>query len=121
MANLTPLTENLNTIQSLADKPAVESDELKALFDLSSNKIKEYINDTLVSELNTILTNLQNQDTTLENAINSVSTIANKATTDITTINNTLATLKSGATTKITIGSSVPSSLSNGEVYFQYF
>lgn len=125
---LPQLTDNLNTIQSLADKPAIEADELKRLFDLNSNTIKTYINATLLPQLNTVLTNLQNGDTSLQAAINSVSAIANQAATDIstiqgniTTINNTLSGLKSGATTKVTIGANVPSSLANGEVYFQYF
>ena len=125
---LPQLTDNLNTIQSLADKPALTAAELKAAFDLNSNTIKTYINSTLIPQLNTVLTNLQNGDTSLQTAINSVSAIANQAATDITTINSnittinsTLAGLKSGATTKVTIGANVPSSLENGEVYFQYF
>ena len=118
---LPQLTESLNAIQSLPDNPAIESDELKRLFDLNANVIKEYVNVTLLPQLNTVLTNLQNKDITLEQAINTVSSTLSTATANITTIQNTLAGLKSGATTKITIGSSVPSSLSNGEVYLQYF
>lgn len=146
---LTELTQNLNVHQSLPDQPALNADELKAEFDKAANLIKEYLNGTLLSELNTIITNLQNKDTSLESAINSVKatvteavanitalqtsvktntsnisslqTSVKTANTNISSMQNTLAGLKSGATTKVTIGSSVPSSLANGEVYLQYF
>ena len=119
--SLPELTENLNTIQSLPDQPALTSEQLKAKFDESSNKIKTYVNETLLPELNTILTNLQNGDTTLAGAIATVQSTVNEAVSNITSIQSTLSGLKSGATTKITIGSGVPSSLENGEIYFQYF
>lgn len=45
---LTKLTENLNVHQSLPDKPALSADELKIKFDEASNKIKDYLNETLV-------------------------------------------------------------------------
>lgn len=118
---LSELTANLNMHQSLPDNPALTAEELKAEFDKAANLIKEYLNGTLLTELNTIVTNLQNKDTSIETALNSVKTIVNEATTNITSIQNTISKLKSGATTKITIGSSVPSSLENGEVYLQYF
>ena len=119
--SLTNLTENLNIIQSLPDQPALTSEELKAKFDESSNKIKTYVNETLLPELNTILTNLQNGDTTLAAAITTMQTTVNEAVGNITALQTTVSGFKSGATTKITIGSSVPSSLENGEVYLQYF
>lgn len=153
---LTELTQNLNAIQSLPDQPTLTADELKAEFDKSANLIKEYLNDTLLSELNTLLTNLQNKDITLESAINKVKTTVTEATTNITALQKSVSTntsnistlktdvsnlktsmntantnissmqttlkgLKSGATTKISKGTSVPSSLADGEVYLQYF
>lgn len=118
---LTKLTENLNVIQSLADKPALTAAELKQAFDTASNSIKTYLNETLTDELDTILGELASGETDLETALGEVQIAVGDAASSITTINTTLAGLKSGATTKITIGSSVPSSLSNGEVYLQYF
>lgn len=146
---LTELTENLNIIQSLADKPALSSSELKATFDDAANKIKTYVNGTLIPELNTILASLSNKDTSLQSAINTINTTLTTAvanisslqstvsshTSSISTLNTQMSTansnisalqtvangLKSGATTKISSGTSVPSSLSNGEVYLQYF
>jgi len=125
---LTELTENLNTIQSLADNPALTAAQLKAAFDDAANKIKQYINSTLLPELNTAIENLESEDSSVEESISSLSTTLTEAVGNITTLQSnvtalqtTVSGLKSGATTKITIGSSVPSSLQNGEVYFQYF
>lgn len=118
---LTELTANMNIHQSLPDQPALTADELKAKFDEGANLIKEYLNETLLTELNGLITALQNKDTTIETALNNLQTIVNEATTNITSITNTISGLKSGATTKITIGSSVPSILENGEIYLQYF
>lgn len=52
---LTELTENLNTHQSLPDQPALTAEELKAVWDEAPNAIKDYINQTLTKELDTIL------------------------------------------------------------------
>ncbi len=132
---LTELTANLNIHQSLPDKPALTADELKEEFDKAGNLIKEYLNDILLSELNGIITSLQSKDISIEGTISSLQRIVGEATTNvsniqtsinninnsITNIQNKTNSYKSGANTKITIGSSVPSSLENGEVYFQYF
>lgn len=98
--SLTKLTDNLNEIQSLADKPTQTATQLKQAFDNAGNTIKDYINNTLTSEIDTVTSSQSNS---------------------IASLSNTVSGLKSGATTKITIGSSVPSSLENGEVYLQYF
>lgn len=111
---LTKLTDNLNNIQSLADKPTETATQLKQAFDSAGNTIKGYINETLIDELDTALANIASSESGLSGDVDTLQT----AVGDIQT---TLSGLKSGATTKITIGSSVPSSLDNGEVYLQYF
>ncbi len=132
---LTELTSNLNIHQSHPDQPALTADELKEDFDKAGNLIKEYLNETLLPELNGIINSLQNKDSNIDGTINNLQRIVEEATTNITNIqtsisniNNSITSVqnktnnyKSGANTKITIGSSVPSSLENGEVYFQYF
>ncbi len=132
---LSELTANLNIHQSLPDQPALTADELKEEFDKAGNLIKEYLNGTLLSELNGIINSLQNKDTNIDGTISNLQRIVGEATNNITNIQNSINTIntnitsiqnkannyKSGATTKISIGSSVPSSLENGEVYFQYF
>lgn len=119
--SLPTLNENLNIHQSLPNQPALNAEELKQEFDKASNLIKEYINEILLPEINTLILNLQNKDISIESALNTTSAIVSEAVTNITSINTTLSGLKSGATTKISSGTSVPSSLANGEIYLQYF
>ena len=54
---LTELTANLNTHQSLPDQPALTAEELKQLWDEAPNEIKNYINQVLTKELDSILAN----------------------------------------------------------------
>ena len=111
---LTELTANLNVHQSNPDKPAMTATQLKQNFDSASNLIKSYVNETLTKEIDTLVANLQSGVTTTSQAVTQLSNT-------VTGLATTIAGYKSGATTKITIGSSVPSSLENGEVYLQYF
>lgn len=53
--SLTKLTDNLNIIQALPDKPVDTATVLKQKFDLSGNKIKEYINEKLTEDIDTEL------------------------------------------------------------------
>lgn len=68
--SLTKLTDNLNIIQALPDKPTNTATELKQKFDEASNKIKTYINETLTgeidTELGTINTSLGNKANTTD-------------------------------------------------------
>lgn len=50
--SLTKLTENLNNVSNLSDKPSLQADELKAVFDKAGNTIKDYINETLTEDIN---------------------------------------------------------------------
>ena len=118
---LTKLTNNLNIHQSLPDQPTLTATELKQKFDEAADTIKTYINSTLTPQIDTLITALQNKDTSLTNALTTAQATLSQAVSDISTIQGTLNGLKSGATTKITIGSSAPESLDNGEVYLQYF
>ncbi len=142
--SLPTLNENLNTHQSLPNQPALGAEELKQEFDKAPNLIKEYLNGILLPQLDTLLVSLQNKDVSLENALNTVNGIVseavtnisnitnnvNKNTNDITVIKGNVNTNTSninniknilGTTTKISSGTSVPSSLANGEIYLQYF
>ena len=56
---LTKLEENLNTIENLPDSPTLESTELKKKFDESSIKIKDFINETLTTEIDNIVTQIK--------------------------------------------------------------
>lgn len=63
----TKFTKSVNNVQSLPDKPALETEELKRVFDLAGIDIKDYINNILLNEveeqissINIKLTNLVN-------------------------------------------------------------
>lgn len=67
--SLTELNENLNTHQSLPDKPALPASELKKAFDDAPNKIKEYINSILTKELDRSILALQTTSQELQAAV----------------------------------------------------
>lgn len=56
---LTKLEEDLNIVENLPDSPNLEPDELKRKFDESSIKIKNFINETLTTEIDTIVTQIK--------------------------------------------------------------
>ena len=88
---LTELTQNLNTIQSLADKPAISAKDLKAAFDDAANKIKTYINETLLPELNTALTDLEDEDSSVESTITNLTSTLTEVIANITTLQTNVA------------------------------
>lgn len=134
--SLTKLTENLNNHQSLPDKPALTSQELKILFDKAGNDIKTYLNTILTAEIDTLISNIQSGKIDVNKIVNnltsggatnvaSAETVKNlninKADTNHTHTTSQITGLKSGATTKITSGTSTPSGGADGDVYIQYF
>lgn len=62
------LDENVELVQTLADKPSISSNDLKKVFDRGNKIIKEYINYTLVPEINgsrvEVINNLNTSSTT---------------------------------------------------------
>lgn len=73
--SLTKLTENLNNVGSLPDAPTLQPDELKAIFDLAGNTIKEYINTVLTIEIEKMITETVNSAKVIvENVLTSTST-----------------------------------------------
>lgn len=59
--SLTKLNENLNNISNLPDKPSMQADELKSTFDKAGNTIKDYINETLTEEVQTLNKNTKSE------------------------------------------------------------
>lgn len=59
--NLTNLTDDLNIIQSLNDTPTESASELKAKFDESGNKIKTFLNGTLIQEIQTAFNTIKSE------------------------------------------------------------
>ena len=73
---LTKLTDNLNSIQSLPNKPSLEAEELKAEFDKSGNLIKAYINEILTEEIEALITNtVESAKVIVENVLTSSSSV----------------------------------------------
>lgn len=119
---LTKLTDNLNCVQSLPDKPSLEADALKAKFDESSNLIKKYINEILTDEIEKLITNTVNSAKvivenvlTSESAINALSANQGKALKGlIDTINSKLNGIAEGANKTIIENVLTSTSTTNG-------
>ena len=54
---LTKFSKNVSNHQSQPDKPALTASELKELFDKAPEDIKDYLNNSLLPELETALVN----------------------------------------------------------------
>ena len=135
--SLTKFTENVNNVQSLADKPIQASEALKQVFDKAGNDIKTYINDILTAQIDTLISALQSGKIDTNKIVNDVTTggstnVASAETvkglsTRVDGIPDEVDTkiqnlgLKSGATTQITSGTSTPSGGNDGDIYIQYF
>lgn len=73
---LTKLTDNLNNVQSLANKPPLEAEELKAVFDKSGNSIKDYINEILTEEIEALIAStVESAKIVVENVLTSESAV----------------------------------------------
>ena len=106
---LTELTQNLNVHQSLPDKPTLPAEELKAEFDKASIALKEYINEILTEEIETLINNtVESAKVIVENVLTSESTAnalsasQGKTLKDmVDTINSKLDGIAEGATKTI--------------------
>lgn len=120
--SLTKLTANLNNISSLPDKPTLQSDELKALFDEAGNVIKEYLNEVLTDEVEKLVSDTaRTTKTTVENTLDSDS-IANALSSAQGKVLKTLIdNLENNKQKNISISSEEPTGGSNGDIHIQYF
>lgn len=53
--SLTKCTADTDVISELADEPAMSATELKAKFDEAGRSIKNYLNDTLTAEVDSLV------------------------------------------------------------------
>lgn len=111
---LPELTENLNIIQSLPNKPTEEANELKIKFDEAGNIIKVYLNDTLLPAIETLISESK---ISIENTLESESTI--KALSALQGKN--LKDLINTKQDKISYGSEIPTGGNDGDIYIQIF
>lgn len=123
--SLTKLTENLNKVSSLPDRPTLQSDELKAIFDEAGNSIKDYINEILIDEIEKLISDTAKETkTTINNTLTSTSTSealsANQG-KNLKELIESLTTTVEEKQKNISKGTSTPSGGSNGDIYIQYF
>ena len=120
--SLTKLTANLNNISSLPDKPTLQSDELKAMFDEAGNVIKEYLNEVLTEEVEKLVSDTAKANkTTVENTLDSDS-IANALSSAQGKVLKTLIdNVNNNKQKNISISSAEPTGGSDGDIYIQYF
>ena len=116
--SLTKLTENLNKVSSLPDKPTLQADELKSVFDEAGNVIKSYINETLTEEIEKLVSDTaKTTKTTVENSLTSTSTTSALSAAQGTVLKELIESKQK----TITRGTSEPSGGSDGDIYIQYF
>lgn len=120
--SLTKLTENLNKISSLPEKPTLPADELQAIFDEAGNIIKDYINETLTGEIEALInTTVQANRTTVENVLTSTSITNALSSAQGKVLKDLIDGLDSNKQKTISMGTSTPSGGNNGDIYIQYF
>lgn len=112
---LTKFTENVNNIQSLSDRPntvdGLTSSQLKELFDKAGADIKTFLNETLTEELDTAISNIPTDYVTTDDSRLTDSRQCNNSFDNWTLARNNL---------KISYGTTLPSSVTNGAIFFLY-
>ena len=134
--NITNLTANVNNIQALSDRPntadGITSQQLKEKFDKAGADIKDYVNNTLITELETYIN-------TLKGKVETVETLASGLNLRVTNVeNNYVQSTDSRMTNsracnnsfdnwstsrenlKISYGTSLPGSADDGSIFFLY-
>jgi hypothetical protein len=112
---LSKFTENVNNIQSLSDRPntidGLTSSQLKELFDKAGSDIKTYLNETLTEELDTVIADIPTDYVTTDDSRLSNSRTCNNSFDSWSTARSNL---------KIDYGTTLPSSVTNGAIFFLY-
>ncbi len=112
---LTKLTANVNNIQALSDKPneidGLSSSELKERFDRAGATIKTYINDTLTTEIDAIVSGFSDDYVSTDDA----------RLTNSRTCNNSFDSWStSRANLKILYGTELPEIADEGTIFLLY-
>lgn len=114
------LTKYINT--EISDEAKARSDkdtELSNTITSEASRLDgriDELSESTTESINTINTSINTLDTKISDLSTTVTNNLNDANSKFTAINNILNTV-----TKFSIGTSVPSTLSDNEVYFQYF
>ena len=124
--NITNLTANVNNIQGLSDRPntadGITSQELKALFDKAGADIKLYINSIQNTELENYINNtIKSAIESLQSASSTYVTTSDSRLTNSRQCNNTFDNyLTARNNLKIGYGTSLPSTGTDGDIFFLY-
>jgi hypothetical protein len=121
--NITNLTANVNNIQALSDRPntadGITSQELKERFDKAGSDIKNYINNTLIEEIEGYLRQAKSHIEAIENmdlVESDDSRLSNSR-----RCNNTFDNyLTARGNLKISYGTELPSTGEDGDIFFLY-
>ena len=104
---LTTCDAVVNNIASLPDEPSITATELKQAFDAGAKNVKDWINNTHLTEVDTALASKSDTDHTHDTRYYQKSDTYSKAEAD-------------AKFTVITTGTSAPVGLSEGEIYLRY-
>lgn len=121
--NLTNLTANVNNIQALSDRPntsdGMTSQQLKERFDKAGGDIKDYINNTLIEELEYYLRQAKSHIESIENTnyvLEGDERLSNSRKCN-NTFDNYMAAREN---LKIKYGTTLPETGEDGDIFFLY-
>jgi hypothetical protein len=113
---LTKFGVKVNVISDLADTPVMPSSELKAQFDLAGVAIKNYINDTLTTQIDESLQSLEDKTEKIPAVVDALDSVDTKAA--LSAAQGRL--LDQTKQNKILFGTDEPSGGNDGDIYIQY-
>ena len=120
--SLTKLTENLNKVSNLPEKPTLSPEALQAVFDEAGNIIKSYLNETLTVEVETLInTKMQEAKVIVDNVLDSTSTTHALSALQGKNLNEAVQNLDNVKQKTITVGTDEPSGGLNGDIYIQLY
>lgn len=121
--NITNLTANVNNIQALSDRPntsdGMTAQQLKEKFDKAGADIKDYVNNSLIEELEYYLGQAKSHIEALEDA--GYISGDDSRLTNSRKCNNTFDNyMTARGNLKISYGTSLPESGEDGDIFFLY-
>lgn len=118
---LSNFSDNMDIIQALADQPALSASAMKIEFDKAGNKLKTWINSTLVPFINGLV-----DGSNLGTKVVKTANIDDEAVTSAKIADANVTSAKLAAQTKIVLsgsdiyGNSLPASGTTGQIFFLY-
>jgi hypothetical protein len=121
--NITNFTENVNNIQALSDRPntadGITAQQLKEKFDKAGSDIKDYINNSLIEELEGYLRQAKSHIEAIENM--DLVEDDDSRLTNSRRCNNTFDNyMTSRQNLKINYGTVLPETGEDGDIFFLY-